>query len=379
VVALAVFLVVALVVGRLAATSRERAREADARAREAGAREREAAMLARAASLLLAGHRTEEVLPKVAGEVAHAVGAPRARIALSPVPAPGAGEVAARLPTGGRSAWLYASDEDGTTRADLERVAEPLARLLDVAVERDRLTRSTAEAEATRRADAIKTSVLHAISHDLRSPLTAITTAGEALSDLGLGSADREELHSVLETETARLGRLIDDLLDLSRIEAGAAAPRPDWCDLVEVVAAAAAQVRARRGEHPVLVDLPADLPLVRADPVQMERVFANLIENAVKFSDAGEPVRVSGGTGGARVTIRVSNAGRPIPAGERARIFEPFVRGGGKEGTGLGLAISRGFVEANGGRIVLQGGSGDRRISFAVSLPLVAQPAPAG
>ena len=257
-------------------------------------------------------------------------------------------------------------------------MAEPLAKLLDVGLEREQVSRRASEAEAVRRADTIKTAVLHALSHDLRSPLTAIQTAGEALRDPGLSAEDREELHAVLATESDRLARLIDDLLDLSRIEAGAVDPRPDWCDLAEVVAAAVAQVARRRGEHPLEVRLPPDLPLVRADPVQMERVFANLIENAVKFSSPGAPVRVSGGAGAGRVTIRVTNAGRTIASADRARVFDPFFRGrGGTGGTGLGLAISRGFVEANGGRIALQTAEGGQT-SFAVSLPLVPQPAAA-
>ncbi len=130
------------------------------------------------------------------------------------------------------------------------------------------------------------------------------------------------------------------------------------------------------RTEHPIEFALPPDLPLVRADAAQLERVFWNLVENAVKFSPAQAPVRISAGTGGGRVTVRVTDSGRGIPAQLRARVFEPFFRGRGEPGagSGLGLAIARGFVEANGGQIVLQGGR-DRGTSFAVSFPLVRQP----
>ena len=171
----------------------------------------------------------------------------------------------------------------------------------------------------------------------------------------------------------------MDDLLDLSRIEAGAVNPQPDWCDLHDTVARAAEQVRAQHADREVVLDLPADLPLVRADAAQIERVFSNLIENAVKFSPPTSAVRVAAVTAGAQVTVRVTDRGRGIASGARAHVFEPFFRGrGDAAGSGLGLTICRGFVEANGGRIRLQTGRGDGT-SFAVSFPLVPQPATPG
>src|SRR5205807_4161845 len=116
----------------------------------------------------------------------------------------------------------------------------------------------------------------------------------------------------------------------------------------------------------------------VRVDAAQLERVFSNLIENAVKFSPPGTAVRVTAGVGGGRVTVRVIDRGRGIPSHQRARVFEPFFRGRGEPGagSGLGLAICRGFVEANGGQILLQS-SADRGTSFAVSFPVAPQPQP--
>jgi two-component system sensor histidine kinase KdpD len=190
-----------------------------------------------------------------------------------------------------------------------------------------------------------------------------------------MGARDRDDLLGVIESESLRLARMVDDLLDLSRIQAGAVDPRADWTDLSDVVAGAVAQVRATGLDHPVNVDLPADLPLVHADASQLERVFANLIDNAVRFSPADVPVRISGGTGRGRVTVRVTDRGRGIPAAQRGQVFEPFFRGrnsGG--GSGLGLAICRGFVEANNGQIQLSVADGT---SFAVSFPVARQPAP--
>lgn len=375
VVALAVFLITALAVGRLATAARHRAVEADQRAHVAAAREREARMLAAAASSLLDGTGIESQAARLERSVGSASGA---RVGLSHAPSPRPGEAAVRLPTSGRPAWLYHTKDAGWAREDQERVATALARLIDLAVERERLGAQAEEAEASQRADAAKTAVLHAISHDLRSPLTAITTAADGLIGGNVSPGDREELVSVVRAEAARMSRLVDDLLDLSRIEANAVNPMPDWCDLRDAVVSAAGQVRALYGDQPIEFALPADLPLVRADPVQLERVFTNLIENAVKFSSPGGPIRVSASAGANRVTVRVADRGRGIPRSERMRIFEPFVHGREpRHGSGLGLAICRGFVEANGGRIVLQSGAGDET-AFAVSFPLVTQPAPA-
>jgi two-component system sensor histidine kinase KdpD len=255
---------------------------------------------------------------------------------------------------------------------DGRRVLRGLGTLLDVAIDRERIAARAGEAEAARRADAAKTAVLHTISHDLRSPLTAISAAGDALAGWSLSDDERTELGGVVREEAARLSRIVGDLLDLSRIEAGAVAPRIDWVDLRDVVASAAAQVSSAR----VRIELPERLPLVRADAVQLERVFVNLLENAARYSPPGRPVRVTGGVGGGRVTVRVLDDGPGIPAHERATIFEPFHKGRrGAGGAGLGLAIVRGFVEAVGGRVTVQarpeGGT-----AFAVSLPLVEQPA---
>jgi two-component system, OmpR family, sensor histidine kinase KdpD len=374
VVALVVFLIAAVVVGRLAQAARSRTLEAEERARDAAAREREAELLAAAGSAVLAGTDIKAQLANMGASLGESAGASSVRLELAPSPSPRAGEFAVRLPTATRPSWLYVSDDSAWNRTALDRVTAPLARLIDVALERERVAGQAAEAEAARRADVAKTAVLHAISHDLRSPLTGITAAAGALHGDRLSPADREELLSVIETDAERLARLIDDLLDLSRIQAGAVHPRTDWCDLHETVMNAVAQAKAVAGEHQVDNELPADLPFVKADPAQLERVFANLIQNAIGYSPADVPVRVSGGVGAGFVTVRVIDRGRGIPPSQRAHIFEPFFRGRDSNGSGLGLAISRGFVEANGGRIQMQTGTAEGT-SFAVSFPLVQQP----
>jgi two-component system sensor histidine kinase KdpD len=377
VVALVVLLIAAIVVGRLAATARARARDAEERARLTAEREREAAILAEAASAVLAGGDLETQLDNLAASVTAST-SEALRVDLTAAPPEDEDGELVPLASRQRSGWIWAAPSSGWARDDLERIAEPLGRLIDIAHEHERISSRFAESEATRRADAAKTALLHAISHDLRSPLTAITTAAGGLRAGTISEADRRELLSVIDDESGRLARLVDDLLDVSRIQAGAVNPRTDWCDLSDLTASAAAGVRTRLGDHPIEFDLPADLPLVQADAAQLERIFSNLLENAIRFSPEDEPVRISGGTGGGKVIVRVTDQGRGIAAARQAEVFEPFVGGrDGHAGSGLGLAICRGLVEANGGTIRLQSTPG-LGTSFAVALPLSPQPAPA-
>jgi two-component system sensor histidine kinase KdpD len=360
VVTLVVLTIASVTVGRLAEQVRQQAVTAHEAARLAQERERENALVAAAASALLEGTDLN-------------TGRQDARIELASAPAPREGELPVRLPTKEKPAWLYVAAEPSGDPGARARVAEVLARLVDVSVERKRIDAQATEVEATKRADIAKTAILHAISHDLRSPLTAIITAAGALQRGPADPADRKELAAVIAIEADRLARLIDDLLDLSRIEAGAVETRPDWCDLQEIVASASARAPL---DHPIELALDG-LPLVKADHVQIERVFANLIENACLYSTPGRPVRVSGSVAGERVLLRVTNEGPTIPRAARLRIFEPFARAGqSRGGSGLGLAICRGFVEANGGSITLQSGSGET--SFTVSLPLTRAEVPA-
>jgi two-component system sensor histidine kinase KdpD len=371
VVELTVLLIAAVVVGRLAARSREQAAEAERRAGVAAAREREAKLIAQAAAAVLAGENVQAQLASIGKRIGLATGAGGARVVLEPVPSPAPEEVAVHLPARSRRAWLYITRDSDWPQADIERVAEPLGRLIDVAVEREVVAEQAAETEAARRTEVARTTLLHAISHDLRSPLTAITTAAAALRTSALTDSEHAELIDVIDAEGTRLARLVGDLLDLSRIEVGAASPQPDWCDLHDVVTSAAVHL------DNVEFSLPPELPLIRADAAQLERVFANLIENAAKFSPPGAPIEIAASAGAGRVTVRVTDHGPGIPKRQRSRVFEPFFRGGeggSANGSGLGLAICRGFVEANGGRISLQSERGSGT-SFVVSFPLAPQP----
>jgi two-component system sensor histidine kinase KdpD len=377
VVALGVLLVAGVVVARLAAMARSQAEQASLRADQAVARAHEAKLLAEAASSLLAS--PTESTPVVGARMEQALADAGARIELCHAPTPRSGETALPLRMSGGSGWLYVDRNGPWTRHDADRILSALSDLIGLAQERTRIARTAADAEATRRADVAKTAIMHAISHDLRTPLTAITTAADALAEPALSEDDRHELTSVVSIESDRLERMVGDLLDLSRIEAGAVNPQTDWCDLNETVARAAEQVRSQRGEFEIRIDLSPDLPLVRGDAAQLERVFTNLIDNAAKFSPSNKTVEVRGMSANGRVTIRVVDHGRGIPPAEHSQVFKPFVRGSDPQrGSGLGLAICRGFVEANGGRITLQS-RGREGSAFAVSFPASPQPSVVG
>jgi two-component system, OmpR family, sensor histidine kinase KdpD len=171
--------------------------------------------------------------------------------------------------------------------------------------------------------------------------------------------------------EAERLARLVDNLLDLSRLEAHAAEPRVEWCSVEEVVLAAVDDTGLPKDTFALSLD--ADLPLIRADAAQLERAFANLLENSARYS-GGHPVSVRARAVGARILVRVVDRGPGVSAAEKARIFEPFYRAqapdNGHRGSGLGLAIVRGFVEANGGHVWVESLPG-QGTTFVVELPL--------
>jgi two-component system sensor histidine kinase KdpD len=224
-----------------------------------------------------------------------------------------------------------------------------------LAVERDRMREEALEAEAVRRSDELKTSLLRAVSHDLRTPLTAIIAAGAALDSPSVTAAERHELSEAVVDEGRRLSRLVENLLDVSRLESGAAEPHREPIDLVDLLDAARESI-GPRGEQ-VRLALDDDLPPLRADPTQVERAFANLLENAVVHGE-GRPVLVRSRLVGPRLVVRVVDQGPGIPENLRERIFEPFYRAPGAAsgaGSGLGLAIARGFIEANGGEVEVE------------------------
>ena len=250
-------------------------------------------------------------------------------------------------------------------------VSELAARARRRAAESERLAHDARDAEALRRSDAAKTAVLRSVSHDLRSPITAILTAGDVLeSSEALSAEEREELHAAIRLQARRLNRVVSNMLDLSKLEADAAKPTPElWT--VDVLIARALEAIGSENER-IRAVLPDDSPPVRVDAAQLEHALVNLLENALKFSSPADSVELEAETAGDEVVVRITDHGPGVPVDERERIFDAFARGTNGDagaGSGLGLAIAAGFVQLNGGRLWLErtdvGGT-----TFALTLP---------
>jgi two-component system, OmpR family, sensor histidine kinase KdpD len=399
-VALVTFVVVAAIASSVAEVARARTRDAQERRREAD-------LAAEMARLLLRGNSLAEALPTAAARLAQALELRSAAIELDAAEAD-ARSVAFPLRDGSRrlGTLLVGADASETALRRLqERVVPALEALLSAALERDALLGGVVETAALRRADTVKTALLRAVSHDLRSPLTAISAAGEAISSPSLSAHEREDMAAVIGEETLRLSRLVDNLLDLSRLEAGAAEPRMQWTSLEELIGVAVAELGAEPQDFVLSID--HDLPLLRIDAVQMERALVNVLENARRHS-GGHPVSVraravrslgrgsrsAGGTeegdaehadspSGGRIILRIVDRGPGIPPAQLERVFEPFYRagapGGEHRGSGLGLAIARGFAEANAGSLHVESLPG-QGATFVFEFPLEdPQGAPAG
>jgi two-component system, OmpR family, sensor histidine kinase KdpD len=366
-VALAAFTVVALVSSSIAELARSRALEAERRRAEADL----AAALARE---LLVGVDTPTALASAARRVAEALDLPSAAIEPGTVAAPTRRLALALSGADGRqlATLLVPGHLSAEKEQRLRRQVVPaLEALVAIAQRRDALQAELVETAALRRSDDVKTALLRTVSHDLRTPLTSIVAAGHALGAGSLTDQERSELSAAVVSEANRLAGLVDNLLALSRLQAGSATPRSDWVSIEDLVAAAAEGLRDQPVDLRLTID--PDVPEVRADAAQLERAFANLLQNAARYGGGG-PVRVHARRDGARVLVSVVDQGPGIDAGEQDRIFEPFYRGRSaaaapSTGSGLGLAIVKGFVEANGGGISVQSlpGQGTR---FVVSLP---------
>jgi two-component system sensor histidine kinase KdpD len=368
-VALAVFFIAALVASTLAERERIRTREAQERRQEAD-------LAAEMARLLLRGSSLDDALPVVSARMAQALELTSASIERQPVDGD-ARRIA--LPLGDGEARVGTLLLPAAIAPDLlarvqERIVPSLEAILGAAIERDALQREVVETSALRRSDVLKTALLRAVSHDLRSPLTGILTTVGALESGPLSDEERDELVADIEGEAQRLARLVDNLLDMSRLEGRTAEPRVEWCSVEEVIQVAIDELALAPGTFTLAID--ADLPLIRADAAQLERAFANLLDNAARHS-GGHPVSVRARAVAHRVMVRIVDRGPGVPPAEKTRIFEPFYRGSGgsnlangHRGSGLGLAIVRGFVEANGGRVWVESLPGQGS-TFVVELPL--------
>ena len=282
-----------------------------------------------------------------------------------------------RDPSGG-AVWDLAGD--GSTvlvvrgpelAAEDQRVLRTFLSQLALAVQRGRLQAEAAEAAHLADANALRTALLQAVSHDLRTPLATIKASATSLlqSDVTWDAAQRQEFVRAIDTQADRLNRVVGNLLDMSRLQAGVihAVNRPVY--LEDVVAQALASLA---DTDDIEVAVPETIPAVEADPALLERVVANVVANAVAWSPADAAVRVEAGEVNGRVHLRVIDRGPGIPPEDRTKVFEPFQRLGDRSslaGVGLGLAVSRGFVQAVGGDLRLDDTPGGG-LTVVIDLP---------
>jgi two-component system sensor histidine kinase KdpD len=240
--------------------------------------------------------------------------------------------------------------------AEDREVFDAFATQLGVAIESRRLQAEAANAAALAQANELRTALLAAVSHDLRTPLASIKTAATSLlsDDVSFEPTATRALLETIDDESDRLNRLVGNLLDMSRLQTGALVVQARAVGLEEVVGSAISELGP--GPAPAIdVDVPDDLPLIDADPVLLERALVNIVSNAIRYSPGGERVRIHAGAVDGHVELRVVDRGRGIPVAERERAFQPFQRLGDHpngEGVGLGLAVARGFVEAMAGAV---------------------------
>jgi two-component system sensor histidine kinase KdpD len=403
-----VMLVVALVLGNL--TGRIRSQAESAREREqrtsalyglsrelAAARDRHAVLAAALRSLRdTFAIDAAALLPGEAGGVA-VVGSPpypfdereravaqwsfdhRQAAGRGTTTLPGAGALYLPLESSGRAVGVIglplanpAEFRDPARRRLLESLAGQTGAALDRLVLAERSRESEVEVEAER----LRTALLSSLSHDMRTPLASIEGAASTLlQESEPAPAARRDLAATIVQESHRMGRLVANLLDMIRVEAGALQVQKEWQLLSDVVGVALLRTDEQLRGHPVTTAFPPDLPLVPMDEILLEQVFVNLLENAAKHTPPGTPIEVGATSRPGEVVAYVADRGPGLPPGEEETIFRKFHRGGGAAGgIGLGLTISRGIVTAHGGRIWAENRPEGGAI-FRLALPISGTP----
>jgi two-component system sensor histidine kinase KdpD len=419
---LVLLLFIGIVVGQLVSIQR-------LRTEVAMAREREARALFQVSSELATRDSTPEVLPKVAAILQTETAVERIWIALGPDDArervaadtdpghkpdvPDMRHVLQRTPdeaaarwsrvhrpgqargghTGSRAAyrvrieagarqfgsiWVLRERVRGEPDRTETRLLSAAADQIGQALAHDRLAAQAQDAEIARQGDALKSALLQSVSHDLRTPLATIrAAAGTLRPDRGLSADDQRESADAIDREVEYLNRLVTNLLDLSRTEAGALRADRDVYELEDLVGQTVDRLRSRLGDRPI--EMVFSAPPVDVDPVFLDEALTNALENAVKYTPAGTAIRITAERlpGQARVRLSVEDAGTGVPDQALPRIFDKFYRvpgsgGGSRSGTGIGLAVARGLIEATGGHVAARRGELGG-LAIDIDLPIAA------
>jgi two-component system sensor histidine kinase KdpD len=243
-------------------------------------------------------------------------------------------------------------------------------------IERARLRRESWQVEVLRRTDALRAALLSSVSHDLRTPLASIKAAASSLlqEDVQWDEEARRSFAVAIERESDRLDRLVENLLDMSRIEGGALQPEKEWYPVDELIHDVLGHIQPLLQGRTIHVSLPAEPPVVELDYLQIDQVLTNLIENAARYTPATSPIEIRVEVNGEQILVSIADRGPGIPPEDLERIFDKFYRvqrsPGDSRGSGLGLAVSRGLIETHGGRIWAENRQGGGAI-FRFTLPL--------
>jgi two-component system sensor histidine kinase KdpD len=259
------------------------------------------------------------------------------------------------------SIWTHRTRQAGLPERPETRVLAAAADQLGRALERDRLVREAMSVEVARRSDALKSALLDSVSHDLRTPLASIRAAAGSLMDptVSWSVEDERATAASIDREADRLNRLVSNILDLSRIEAGGLVARHSAFPLEDLIPDVLERLRPLLGARPIEVDIPAGLPPIDIDEVFIDQVLTNLLENTARYAGPGVALRISARlVEPGRILLTIEDAGPGVPADALPHLFEKFYRvprtgEGARRGTGLGLAVVRGLVETMGGRII--------------------------
>jgi len=258
------------------------------------------------------------------------------------------------------------------------RLLDTFAALVAIALERIHFVSVAQDTLIKMESERLRGSLLAALSHDLRTPLTALVGLAETLSlDLAAAQSGHADKADVIREQALRTSRMVNNLLEMAKLQSGDVKPRKDWQSIEEIVGSALKDLEPALTEHPVKLELPADLPLVKCDAMLMERVLVNLIENATKYTPPGTTIGVTAAKADAVLRVEVWDEGPGLPPGQERAIFAQFARGQKESavpGVGLGLAICDAIIEAHGGKIWAENRA-PRGARFLFTLPLEAQP----
>jgi two-component system sensor histidine kinase KdpD len=274
---------------------------------------------------------------------------------------------------------IRADPIDALLGPDQRRLLEACAGLLALALERDRMSIAASEALVQAQAEQVRSALLSSVSHDLRTPLAVIAGASSSLLEGGpLDEPTRRQLLETITEEANRLARLLEDILQMSRLDSGESAPQKQWNILEEIVGSALGRCRRGLQGHDVEVRIPPDLPLILVDGLLLEQLFVNLLENAARYTPPGTKIEINAVADEKWLLISVTDRGPGLPAGSEQRIFEKFHRGpnatAAGRGSGLGLAICRAVAGVHGGTISALNRPGGGA-EFLLRLPMADNP----